>query len=238
MSKLGRWLNQPGRIGRWWRAVYDGGYATFKAVVMFCTAPMFRVRRVGRRARVPRGQRIVLCPNHESYLDPAFVQMAVRRRVTFVMTNTFYTWRPMRWYFALVGAIPVDGGRQARRGLRRAIATVKRGHVLGLFPEGRLSRDGRRQTGQRGVAVLARRTGAWIVPVGILGSRNAWPAGAMHPRAAQVRVGFGPPMQWTAPPPDRPMREAELAFAAELMQRIETVIDGLRGPADRVPPPA
>lgn len=224
MSRLRRRLNHPGAVGRTWRVLYEIGYTAFKTVVMLGTSPIFRVRRIGRRARVPRGQRIVLCPNHESYLDPAFVQMVVRRRVTFVMTNEFYTWRPMRWFFALIGAIPVDRGRMARRGLRRAIATVKRGHVLGLFPEGRLAREGRRNPGQRGVAILARRTGAWIVPVGILGSRRAWGAGATHPRPARVRVGFGPPLQWTSPPDHRPMREAELAFAAEVMARIEDVL--------------
>ena len=227
MSALRRRLNRPGPLGRAWRIAYEAGYTALKTMVMLSTSPMFRVRRVGRRARVPRDQRIVLCPNHESYLDPAFVQMVMRRRVTFVMTNDFYAWKPMRWFFALVGAIPVDAGRLARRGLRRAIATVKRGQAVGLFPEGRLSRDGRRGSGQRGVAILARRTGAWIVPVGIVGARRAWPAGAKHPRAARVRVAFGPPMRWTEPPHDRPLRDAENDFAAELMARIETVLDGL-----------
>ena len=65
------------------------------------------------------------------------------------------------------------------------------------------------------------------MPVGIVGARRAWPAGAKHPRAARVRVAFGPPMRWTEPPHDRPLRDAENDFAAELMARIETVLDGL-----------
>ncbi len=230
MSTLRRRLNRPGWLGRAWRATYEVGYAAFKTVVMLGTSPMFRVRRVGRRARVPRGERIVLCPNHESYLDPAFVQMVVRRRVTFVMTNDFYARRPMRWFFALVGAIPVAGGRMARQGLRRAIATTKLGSVVGIFPEGRLSRDGRRGPAQRGIAVIARRTDASIVPVGILGSRRAWPHGAPHPRSARVLIGFGPPMRWTPPPPHVPLRDAELAFGAELMARIEAVLAHLAAP--------
>ena len=84
------------------------------------------------RVEVPRTA-VVLCPNHSSYLDPAFVQLTVRRRLTFVMTNDFYSLPGARWFFKLVGAIPVGRGRMSRKGLRRAMALVKRGHVAFSF---------------------------------------------------------------------------------------------------------
>ena len=73
---------------------------------------------------------MIFCANHASYLDPAFVQIVIRRRVTFVMTNDFYRLPWGRWFFDLVGAIPVGGARLSRTGVRRTIAHVKRGHSV------------------------------------------------------------------------------------------------------------
>ena len=151
-------LNRPGRRGRAWRLAYEAGYACLRGVTALIFGPFFRVRRIGPPPPLPEGG-VVLCPNHASYLDPAFVQLCMPRRVTFVMTNDFYANRWGRWFFGLVGAVPVGPGRQARAGLRRAIALARRGHAVVLFPEGRLSRDGTMHRGQRGIAILARRDG-------------------------------------------------------------------------------
>ena len=228
MAKIRRILNRPGTArGRFWRRIYEVGYLGFKASVMLCTSPIFRVRRRNVPPRVD-GKRVIFCPNHESYLDPAFLQMVLRRRVTFVMTNDFYKLRVGRWFFALVNAIPVSGGRLARTGLKRAIAMVKREQAICIFPEGRLSRDGTRGPGQRGIAVLARRTGAWIIPVGIVGSRRAWPHDAKVPRAARISVVFGDPLRWEGLTDKKPDRASERAFAAKIMARIEDALDSAR----------
>lgn len=228
-----RFLNRPGRIGRAWAVAYDAGYATFRAVVMFGFTPFIRVRSLTPHPDLRPNERVIYCPNHESYLDPAFVQLVVPRRTTFVMTNDFYRQPGMRWFFALVGAIPMQAGRGALAGLRRAIAAVRRRHPVCLFPEGRLSTNGKRWPGQRGIAVVARRTGAMIVPVGILGSRRAWPRGQRRPRAANVRLGFGEPMVWQDPAPGVRPRDAERAFVTELMSRIEGVIHFLETGSSR-----
>ena len=220
---LRRFLNRPGPVRVVWRPLYEFGYACLRAAVaMFC-APFFRQRRMGRDPGYDRGG-VIYCPNHESYLDPAFVQLAIKRRVTFVMTNDFYKLALGRWFFALVGAIPVNGGKLARTGIRRAGALVRAGHAIVIFPEGGLTRDGLRRRGQRGIAVLARRTGAPVVPVGIVGSRKAWGYGATAPNRSHVRVAFGKALRWDGartPPP----RAEERAFADAVMERIEQTID-------------
>jgi 1-acyl-sn-glycerol-3-phosphate acyltransferase len=216
------WLNRPGPV-RWiWRPGYELFYAGLKTGVALVCGPLFRVRRVGRRAHLPKRGGLVLCPNHASYLDPAFLQLVLRRRVTFVMTNDFYMSFWGRWFFTLVGAIPVGQGRLARRGLHRAIAAVRRGQAVVVFPEGRLSVDGTLGRAQRGIAVLARRTGAPVYPVAIAGSLSAWPKGRRYPGRAHVRVAFGIPMRWREETAAA-RRDAERDFADDLMARIARV---------------
>ena len=165
------------------------------------------------------------CPNHD--VDTSIrrsCKLLLDRRVTFVMTNDFYKLTLGRWFFKLVGAVPVNGGKLAKTGMRRAAALVKAGHAIVIFPEGGLSRDGKRRRGQRGVAILARRTGAPIVPVGIVGSRKAWGKDAGGPSRSHVRVSFGPAMYWPEEV-THPTRAQEREFVDLLMEKVERTIE-------------
>ena len=219
------WLNRPGLISWIWKPGYELGYQALKCGVGFICRPMWKVRRVGRRAHLP-ATGVIVCPNHASYLDPAFVQLVVRRRLTFVMTDDFYRSRWGSWFYKLVGAVPVGRGRMARQGLRRAMALVRCGHAVVLFPEGRLSQDGHVHAPQRGVGTLARRTGAPVVPVAIVGSLHAWKKGHRLPGLANVRVAFGAPMRYGEDERGG-RRAAEHAFAARLMARISRLVAGV-----------
>lgn len=177
-------------LTRAWHAVYEFFYAGLKGGTTILFRALFRVRRVGASPSLPAGG-LILCPNHQSYLDPAFVQLVFRRRVIFVMTNAFYSSKWARWFFRLVGALPLGSGRLAMTTMKRAAALLRLGHVLVVFPEGRLSADGLLQPAQRGIAILARRGRAPIVPVAIEGSRWAWRKGGRWMRKADVRLAFG-----------------------------------------------
>jgi 1-acyl-sn-glycerol-3-phosphate acyltransferase len=218
-------LNRPGPWGRAWRTAYEIGYAAFRSIVLLFFRPLFRIRREGPEPTWPTGG-FLLCANHTSYLDPAFVQLAVPRRVTFVMTNAFYERRLARWFFALVGAIPMTAGRMGHGGLRRAAALVRRGHAVALFPEGRLSRDGAPGEPQRGVGMLARLSGVPVIPVGIRGAGRTWPRGARWLRPGNVRVRFGSPLAWEGPGTHSrgvERREGERTFALTLMEQIRAL---------------
>jgi 1-acyl-sn-glycerol-3-phosphate acyltransferase len=235
---LARVLNRPGRFGRAWRATYEVGYVALRSMVLLAFRPLFLVRREGPEPRWPTGG-FLLCPNHTSFLDPGFVQMVVPRRVTFVMTNEFYVRAAGRWFFALVGAVPMAPGRMGHRGLRRAAALLRRGHVVVLFPEGRISVDGRPGHAHRGVGTLARLGRVPVIPVGIRGAAPTWPPEARWFRRSDVRVRFGEPLAWNGlgmdiPAPER--RERERAFALTLMEHIRQLAGFPPNPPANVPP--
>jgi len=213
---LPRVLRPEAPFGRAWRRLYEVCYGGLEGFASLVLRPLFRVRHVGRVPTLPRGG-LLLCPNHQSYLDPAFVQLVVSRRVTFVMTNDFYAVRSANWFFRLVSALPVGAGRQAFTSVRRACALLRLGAVLVVFPEGKLSTDGELQRAQRGVSVLARRGRAPVIPVAIDGSRRAWGKGSRGPRPADVRLALGQALWWPGGPGGR---DADQAFADRVMQSI------------------
>ena len=223
---LPRALRPDAPFGRAWRRLYEVCYGGLEGFASLVLRPLFRVRHVGRVPTLPRGG-LLLCPNHQSYLDPAFVQLVVPRRVTFVMTNDFYSVRAANWFFRLVGALPVGAGRQAFTSVRRACALLRLGAVLVVFPEGRLSTDGALQRGQRGIAVLARRGRAPVIPVAIEGSRRAWGKGATLPRRSDVRLALGAALRWPGGPGGR---EADQAFADRVMGAVADLKARLPGP--------
>jgi 1-acyl-sn-glycerol-3-phosphate acyltransferase len=183
----------PPPFVRLWALLYAGCYAIFASGVGVFLRALFRVRRTGPQPALPAGGMLV-CSNHQSYLDPAFVQLVFARRLTFVMTNDFYRVKKANWFFRLVGAMPVAPGRMAWATMRRAAALLRLGHAVVVFPEGRLSEDGTLHPFQRGVAVLVRRARVPVVPVAIEGSRRAWPKGAKWVRRADVRLAIGAPL--------------------------------------------
>lgn len=215
----------PPPLHRAWRWAYEVGYRGVEALTRLLFRPLFRVRRAGPTPPLPAGG-VLLCPNHQSYLDPVFVQLVVPRRVTFVMTNDFYAARAARPFFRLVGAIPVAPGRMAWTSMRRAAALLRLGRTVVVFPEGRLSLDGSTHRFQRGIGLLARRARVPVVPVAIEGSRRAWPKGARWWRRADVRLAWGEPRVHTSSAD----REGDQAFADEIRRDV----DRLRR---RLPPP-
>ncbi|MHC5010492.1 MAG: lysophospholipid acyltransferase family protein [Planctomycetota bacterium] len=220
-------LNLPDPWGRVNRFLYEFGYGCLRGVVLMFFRPLFKIRRVGSKPRLPLGP-VIFCANHASYLDPAFVQLVVPRRVAFVMTNEFYRRRSGRWFFRLVRAIPVAPGRMAKTGFEQALARLRRGSAICIFPEGRLSRDGTMGRAQRGVAVLSRMGGAPVVPMGIAGNYETWPRGARWFRRGDVRVAFAPAIE----PPDAAHlqgRAAEQAYADGILESVALA----RGRAER-----
>ncbi|HEY3141754.1 MAG TPA: lysophospholipid acyltransferase family protein [Acidimicrobiales bacterium] len=141
----------------------------------------------------------ILCPNHTSVLDSfllpaALLPIAGGRRIMFVGKAEYMDSWKTRHVFPALGMIPIDrsGGDSAQRALDLAADVLDRGDLFGIYPEGTRSRDGRLYKGHTGPARLALRTGAPLIPVGIVGSRRIQPPEAKLPRVFEpcaVRVG-------------------------------------------------
>ena len=207
----------PGFVGRALEGAYELAYGALRIVILLFFRPLFLVRRVGPMPALPPGP-LIVCANHASYFDPAFLQLVIRRRIVFVMTNDFYVLPSGRWFFWAARAIPVATGRLAKTGLERALVQLRKGRVVGIFPEGRLSPDGEIGRPQRGVALLARMARAHILPAGMFGNYRTWSRDAKWAKRSDVRIAFGP----LIPPPDPtpPGREAERAYARRIMAAV------------------
>lgn len=155
--------------------------------------------RLERTRFVPARGAALIVANHQGYLDPLFLQMAVARPVRFMMTSDFYDLPGARPFFRLLGSIRVSEGGAKRDALKAALAALGRGELVGLFPEGRLSTTGDFSPVQPGVAYLAARSGAPVVPARIRGSIRVLPKGEWRIRQASVRVRFGPAMAFGDP---------------------------------------
>ena len=147
-------------------------------------------------ANVPDEGGVVLAANHLSFLDSVLLMYSLPRRVSFLGKAEYLTTWPTRKLFPAAGMIPVDrSGRGVARSLEEANRRLCDGEVVGIFPEGTRSRDGLLHRGHPGVAHLALKAGAPIVPVGIIGSDLAQPPGARVPSCrAPITLRFGAPI--------------------------------------------
>ncbi len=136
----------------------------------------------------------IICPNHTSVIDSFLLPAALPRRITFVGKAEYLDSWKTKHLFPALGMIPIDrsGGDASSRALDAAAAVLGRGELFGIYPEGTRSRDGKLHKGHTGPARLALRTGAPLVPVGILGTRDIQPPGARAPRPfrpCEIRLG-------------------------------------------------
>ena len=143
---------------------------------------------------VPAEGGAILCPNHTSVIDSFFLPCALPRRISFVGKAEYMDSWKTKHLFPALGMIPIDrgGGSASQRALDTAARVIERGELFGIYPEGTRSRDGKLRKGHTGPARLAVRTGAPLVPVGIIGTREIQPPGATAPRPfrpCEIRIG-------------------------------------------------
>lgn len=118
----------------------------------------------------------VLVANHSSFLDPLMLGLSMgRRRITFMMTEVVYRSPSLRWFYRLNRVIPLSVHGANRGALRAARAVLQRGEMLGIFPEGGISRDGRLLLGNPGAVSLVLSESVPVVPIGIRGAYEALP---------------------------------------------------------------
>jgi 1-acyl-sn-glycerol-3-phosphate acyltransferase len=197
------------------------GYDAVKAILGPPLRLCFPLRVEGLH-HVPEAGPVVLAPNHLSIIDSIVLPLALPRRITFIAkAEHFDDWRSS-WVMSLSGQIKLqrNGGMAVGRALAEAAGVLGTGGVVGIYPEGTRSRDGRLHAGNDGPAWLAMKAGAPIVPVGLVGTNAVHAPGEALPhlfRAATVRFGHPIP---PPPPPCGGARTTRAALTSEVMSAI------------------
>jgi 1-acyl-sn-glycerol-3-phosphate acyltransferase len=146
----------------------------------------------------------ILASNHLAVADSFFLPLMLKRRVTFPAKLEYFTQpglkgRFKKWFFTGMGQIPIDrsGGAAAQAALDTGIRLLREGHLLGIYPEGTRSPDGRLYKGKTGLARLALQTGVPVIPVAMVGTNVVNPPGSKMWKFGRVEVRFGKPMDFS-----------------------------------------
>jgi 1-acyl-sn-glycerol-3-phosphate acyltransferase len=193
---------------------------------------MTRVAIEGAVDEIPRQGPLIIASNHASNLDVPVIGSwlipRMGRRIHWLGKKELFDWPIVGWVAASGGVHPVDRGGADVEAFRLAQRIVDDGHVLFVFPEGTRSPDGALQEARDGVALLALRTGAPIVPIGISGSDRVWPKGQRLPHpGGRVTVRVGRPFR----PADELPEATDRSTAKRLATRL--IMDRI---ADLLPP--
>jgi 1-acyl-sn-glycerol-3-phosphate acyltransferase len=176
----------------------------FLKVIFTILRIVFRPWSEGAR-NVPRHGPAILASNHLSFADHFFGPLPLRRKVIFLAKAEYVTGRGLKgviskMFFNGVGVIPVDrgGGESGDRALRTGLRVLAQGHVLGIYPEGTRSPDGRLYRGKTGVARLAIESGAPVVPCAMINTFEFQPPGTLLPNLRyRPGVRFGQPIDYS-----------------------------------------
>lgn len=145
------------------------------------------------RANIPREGPVLLVSNHTTGLDPVLIQAACPRQVRWVMLRSFQ-FRALNWLWRVIRPISLERGAGDRARIRQIVATLQNDEVVGFFPEGGLQREQRElRRFHPGVAMIAQRSGAWIVPVWIEGTPRRRSMVWHFLQPSRSRVCFGEP---------------------------------------------
>ncbi|MGY5130749.1 lysophospholipid acyltransferase family protein [Streptomyces nigrescens] len=190
---------------------------------------VFRPRIEG-LGHVPEEGGAIIASNHLSLADPFVMPAIVPRRVTFLAKAEYFTGPGLKGrltaaFFRGVGQIPVDrsGGRASQAALSSGLAVLRKGRLLGIYPEGTRSHDGRLYKGRTGVAAMALTAGVPVVPCAMIGTFEAQPTGRRLPRAMRITIRFGAPLDFSRYAGLADERTALRAVTDEIMYEILTL---------------
>ncbi|MBW3620224.1 MAG: 1-acyl-sn-glycerol-3-phosphate acyltransferase [Actinobacteria bacterium] len=149
---------------------------------------------------VPIEAPAILAMNHLSFIDSIVVPVNTPERPVYFLgkADYFESWRT-RWFFAGVGVVPVlrEGGDKGKRSLDTGVSILKRGDLVGIYPEGTRSPDGRLYRGKTGPVRMALEAEVPIIPTAVIGTDKAMPTGKYLPVRHPVSVRFGEPLDFS-----------------------------------------
>lgn len=164
---------------------------------------LFRPRTEGLE-HVPAEGAAIVAGNHLSFSDHFLMPAILKRRITFLAKAEYFTGPGVKGrltaaFFRSAGQIPVDrSGKEAgQAAIREGLGVLAKDELLGIYPEGTRSHDGRLYKGKVGVAVMALRAGVPVVPCAMVGTFEIQPPGQVLPKIKRVTVRFGEPLDFS-----------------------------------------
>lgn len=153
---------------------------------------------------IPKSGGVILASNHLSFIDSVFLPLVMDRRISFLAKSDYYTGRGAKsWliknFLKATGMIPIDrsGGKASEASLQTGLGVLGRGEVLGIYPEGTRSPDGRLYRGRTGVARMILESGAPIVPVAMIDTEKVMPIGSRLPKVRRIGIVIGKPLDFS-----------------------------------------
>lgn len=185
------------------------------------------------REHLPARGGALLASNHLSMCDSLFLPVMTRRRVSFLAKSEYFSGtgpkgRAKAYFVRGTGLIPLDrtDAEAASAALTTGVRAVRGGRLLGIYPEGTRSPDGRLYRGKTGVARMAIEAGVPVVPIAMVGTDRVQPIGRVWPRLARVEMHIGPPLMPPGEDPDPVQRSAQVRDFTECIMAAIAALSG------------
>jgi 1-acyl-sn-glycerol-3-phosphate acyltransferase len=153
---------------------------------------------------IPKTGGLILASNHLSFIDSIFLPLLIDRRIYFLAKSDYFTgkglknWATKRFLLG-TGMLPIDrsGGKASEASLNTGLAVIAKGNVLGIYPEGTRSPDGKMYRGRTGVARMILEGHVPVVPVAMIDTEKVMPIGSKIPKVRRIGVVFGEPLDFS-----------------------------------------
>jgi 1-acyl-sn-glycerol-3-phosphate acyltransferase len=153
---------------------------------------------------IPTSGPVILASNHLSFSDSIFLPLQSRRPVVFLAKSEYFTGKGIkgaltRWFFKATGQLPIDrsGGKASEASLNTGLRVLAQGQVLGIYPEGTRSPDGRLFRGRTGIARMALESKVPVIPVAMIDTEKVQPIGRRLPRIRRIGIIVGEPLDFS-----------------------------------------
>jgi 1-acyl-sn-glycerol-3-phosphate acyltransferase len=153
---------------------------------------------------VPSSGAAILASNHLSFSDSIFLPLQCPRPVVFLAKSEYFTGRGIKgWlvktFFKSTGQLPIDrsGGKASEAALNTGLGVLEQGQLLGIYPEGTRSPDGRLYRGRTGIARMVLEAKVPVIPVAMIDTEKVQPIGKRLPRVRRVGIVYGKPLDFS-----------------------------------------
>lgn len=153
---------------------------------------------------IPTQGAVILASNHLSFVDSVFLPICIDRDMVFLAKSEYFTTKGIKgwatkWFMKGTGMLPIDrsGGKASEASLNTGLRVLAEGRVLGIYPEGTRSPDGKLYRGRTGIARMVLESGVPVVPVAMIDTEKVMPIGSKWPKLRRPGIIIGKPLDFS-----------------------------------------